>query len=182
MTLNEYQALAMRTSPRDGHDKLDNAMLGLIGETGEIVDAYKKHIYQSLPGAPFPAQKIAEELGDTLWYMAELADGLEARLGDIVGNRFGPIDTEARRRGGATTNPRRAIMKLHHRADMLCLAIEKKAWRRASMDMRMMIHCAARLAHLCGHSLEEIARANIDKLIARYPDGFDARASMRRYE
>ena len=37
MTLNEYQHLAQRTSG-PGHDRLLNGCLGLIGESGEIVD------------------------------------------------------------------------------------------------------------------------------------------------
>ena len=41
MDLNEYQRLAMRTSP-DGHDRIKNGCLGLIGESGEIADIIKK--------------------------------------------------------------------------------------------------------------------------------------------
>ena len=42
MGMNMYQEMAQRTSPDDGHDRIDNGVLGLIGETGEIVDLYKK--------------------------------------------------------------------------------------------------------------------------------------------
>lgn len=40
MRIEEYQLLAMRTST-EGHDRVENGCLGLIGESGEIVDAVK---------------------------------------------------------------------------------------------------------------------------------------------
>lgn len=39
---------------------------------------------------------------------------------------------------------------------------------------------AATLAHEVGLSMNDIAEANIDKLIERYPDGFSAERSMNR--
>ena len=42
---NDYQRLAMRTSP-DGHDRMMNGCMGLIGESGEVVDAVKKWKHQ----------------------------------------------------------------------------------------------------------------------------------------
>ena len=182
MTLNEYQALAQRTSPNDGHDRMDNAMLGLIGETGEIIDVFKKYIYQSSPETKLPTEKFAEEIGDVMWYMAELAAGMEARIGDIAGNSFSQFDKDAARRCGTTGNLRREVTKMHRCADMICIAIEKNAHREQIKYMRRMISRAARLACMNGYTLEEVCRKNIQKLQARYPEGFDARASMRRYE
>ena len=40
MDLNEYQNLAQRTSG-SGHDRVKNGCMGLIGESGEIVDIMK---------------------------------------------------------------------------------------------------------------------------------------------
>lgn len=34
----------------------------------------------------------------------------------------------------------------------------------------------------CGWTLEEIAQMNIEKLMARYPDGFEAERSLHRKE
>ena len=55
ITMLEYQAQAQRTS-LDDHDRVDNGLLGLLGETGEIADLYKKQMYQSLPGTPPPVE------------------------------------------------------------------------------------------------------------------------------
>lgn len=181
MNMITFQALAMRTSPRDGHDKLDNAVLGLIGETGEIVDEYKKFIYQSSPHAPLPAQRFAEELGDVLWYLAEMADGLDAELIHISGLDFKALEKKAGRQGGRTTSLRRAVIALHVRADRLRRAVDAHAQKDIPIQMRLMLLKAARLAFLIGVPLEKVAEMNIEKLKKRYPDGFDAAISEGRY-
>ena len=79
MKTDEYQALAMRTSP-DGHDRILNGCMGLIGETGEIVDLVKKWKFQSGDNAELPKDKLIDECGDVLWYCAELATGLNENL------------------------------------------------------------------------------------------------------
>ena len=74
MTLNEYQALAQRTSNTcTPSDKIENGLLGLFGEGGECADIYKKYMYQ---GHEFDDKHLAKELGDVLWYVAEIASGL----------------------------------------------------------------------------------------------------------
>lgn len=80
MYLNEYQRLAQRTSPA-GHDKILNGVMGLCGEAGECIDIVKKAMHQ---GHDLCACKLAEELGDVLWYAAELATGLGMSLDDIA--------------------------------------------------------------------------------------------------
>ena len=80
MTLNEYQALAQRTSGL-GHDRIVNGVMGLCGESGECIDIVKKCCMQ---GHPLNKQKLSEELGDVMWYCAELATGLGMKLDDIA--------------------------------------------------------------------------------------------------
>lgn len=106
MTINEYQRLAMRTSNKElanmGH--LENGVLGIAGESGEVADLVKKHLFQ---GHPLDVQHIVKELGDICWYIAEAATAI-------------------------------------------------------------------------GYDLETIMQMNIDKLKARYPEGFDAERSLHR--
>ncbi len=106
MTINEYQQLAMRTlNPELGEkDVLINGVMGLCGESGEVIDIVKKHLAQ---GHPLDKDKLAKELGDVAWYLAETA-------------------------------------------------------------------------YAIGFPLEEILRMNIEKLKARYPEGFSTEKSMRR--
>ena len=78
MTLNEYQAHAQRTSnTRTPSDKIENGLLGLFGEGGECADIVKKYYYQ---GHELDRNHLAKELGDVLWYVAELAAGLDMPL------------------------------------------------------------------------------------------------------
>lgn len=81
MTINEYQLLAQRTSAGASSSKIENGILGLCGETGEIADVYKKYLYQ---GHEFDREHMVEELGDVCWYVAELAAGLGVPLEDVL--------------------------------------------------------------------------------------------------
>lgn len=82
MTINEYQQLAARTaSTKVPNLKIENGILGLCGETGEIADVYKKYLYQ---GHELDREHMAEELGDVCWYVAELAAGLGVTLEEVM--------------------------------------------------------------------------------------------------
>ena len=84
MTLNEYQQLAQRTSPTANTprvEKLLNGILGVTGEAGECSDYFKKCRYQ---GHTWDAAHMAEEIGDVLWYCAEMAAGLGVELETIA--------------------------------------------------------------------------------------------------
>ena len=83
MTINEYQALAMTTlNPElSKKDVLINGVMGLCGESGEAIDIVKKHLHQ---GHPLDKEKLAKELGDIAWYLAEAATALDIPLEDIL--------------------------------------------------------------------------------------------------
>lgn len=82
MHMNEYQELAQRTSNTTAKsDKLENALLGLSGEVGELCDHYKKYMYQ---GHDIDYDHMIEEAGDVMWYLAELAEALNTTLETIA--------------------------------------------------------------------------------------------------
>ena len=83
MTINEYQRLAMTTLNRDlNNDQvLLNGVMGLCGESGEVIDIVKKHISQ---GHPLYKEKLIEELGDVAWYLAETAYALGVDLEEVL--------------------------------------------------------------------------------------------------
>ena len=83
MTINEYQKLAMTTlNPNlDKKDVLINGVMGLCGESGEVIDIVKKHLAQ---GHELDKEKIIKELGDVAWYMAEIATVLDVDLEDVL--------------------------------------------------------------------------------------------------
>ena len=108
MTPNEYQAQAMRwlNPALSEKDTLINGVMGLCGESGEVIDPVKKHLSQ---GHPLDREALAKELGDVAWYLVETA-------------------------------------------------------------------------YVLGYPLEEIFRMNLEKLSARYPDGFSTERSLHRKE
>ena len=83
MTGNEYQQLALRTlNPElSERDILINGVMGLCGESGEAIDIVKKHLAQ---GHPLDKEKLAGELGDVAWYLAETAYAIGYPLDEIL--------------------------------------------------------------------------------------------------
>lgn len=83
MTPNEYQQLAMRTANQTlfPEQQLVNAALGLAGESGEIADAVKKHLFQ---GHPLDRDHLLKEAGDCAWYLALLATALHCDLSSVL--------------------------------------------------------------------------------------------------
>ena len=67
ITMNEYQHLAEKTSGagKDGERRKIIAALGLAGEAGEFANMIKKI---TAHGHDIAAEKLAEELGDVMWY------------------------------------------------------------------------------------------------------------------
>lgn len=83
MTIKEYQQLAMTTlNPElSRKDVLINGVMGLCGESGEAIDIVKKWLAQ---GHELDKEKLAKELGDICWYLAETATALDLSLEDIM--------------------------------------------------------------------------------------------------
>lgn len=83
MEINEYQKLAMKTlNPNlSKKDILINGVMGLCGESGEVIDIVKKHLAQ---GHDLDKDKIVRELGDVAWYIAETAYALDIDLETIL--------------------------------------------------------------------------------------------------
>ena len=83
MTINEYQKLAMTTlNPAlSEKDVLINGVMGLCGESGEAIDIVKKWLAQ---GHELDKERLAKELGDICWYLAETATALGLSLEDIM--------------------------------------------------------------------------------------------------
>jgi NTP pyrophosphatase (non-canonical NTP hydrolase)/Na+-transporting methylmalonyl-CoA/oxaloacetate decarboxylase gamma subunit len=83
MDANYYQKLAMRTESSNVTDenRMVNAALGLAGESGELADMVKKHKFQ---GHEFDVVAAKKELGDVLWYAAQMATALGISLGEVL--------------------------------------------------------------------------------------------------
>lgn len=85
MDLDEYQLEANRTDQRPGTDEgaLLFPVIGLSSEVGSLVRHVKKRLRDG-DAYEFFNVKMAEELGDVLWYVANLTDKLGLRLEEVA--------------------------------------------------------------------------------------------------
>jgi len=76
--LREYQRQVLNGAfVGEGHDLIVHMVLGLVGEAGEVADLVKKSQYE---GRTLDRERVVEELGDVLWYLASLAGRLGVDL------------------------------------------------------------------------------------------------------
>lgn len=85
MDLNEYQRLANETDqrPGTGESALMFPLMGLASEVGSLVTQFKKRVRDGDAHALF-SERAAEELGDILWYVANVAGKLELELANVA--------------------------------------------------------------------------------------------------
>jgi NTP pyrophosphatase (non-canonical NTP hydrolase) len=85
MELSEYQRLSRRTAQYPRSAWLAYPALGLAGEAGEVAEHAKKAIRDD-DGEVTPERRLAitKELGDVLWYVAQIASELDLDLDEIA--------------------------------------------------------------------------------------------------
>ena len=83
MNFKDYQAEASKTIPANftKEQMIENAIYGLVGEFGEVVDLLKKAKFQ---GHELDKEKAVLELGDVLWYVSLMAKGLGVELSEVA--------------------------------------------------------------------------------------------------
>ncbi len=98
MELSEYQRLSRRTAEYPREAWLAYPALGLAGEAGEVAEHAKKAIRDDRGriGAERRAA-MAKELGDVLWYVAQLASELELDLNEIAEGNLEKLLSRQRR-------------------------------------------------------------------------------------
>ncbi len=99
MELNHYQINARKTAlyPDVGLNPI-YPTLGLAGEAGEVADKVKKVIRDR--GGVFDdeaRQAIMLELGDVLWYVAQLSSELNFSLEEVARANLDKLESRAKR-------------------------------------------------------------------------------------
>lgn len=97
MDFDDYQHKALATDQRpDGDDSIVIPLLGLAGEAGTLLAEYKKRL-RDRGGHVAYESLVAEELGDILWYVSNLASKFGISLAEVaeanlqkVGDRWNP--------------------------------------------------------------------------------------------
>ena len=86
MDFNEYQVKSRKTAkyPAIGHPVIYPA-LGLVNEAGEVAGKIKK-VFRDKDGQinDETRQALKAELGDVLWYLAQVATELDLSLDEIA--------------------------------------------------------------------------------------------------
>jgi NTP pyrophosphatase (non-canonical NTP hydrolase) len=90
MTFSDYQQNSKKTAiyPNVGSNFV-YPTLGLAGEAGEVADKIKK-ILRDKNGQinDTDRQEISKELGDVLWYVAQMATELNLSLDEVAQNNL----------------------------------------------------------------------------------------------
>ncbi len=84
MKLNEYQEAARKTANYRIDDIIIYPALGLASEAGEVAGKVKKVLRDFNGNFNSQKHKIADELGDVLWYVAVLAEDIGYTLEEIA--------------------------------------------------------------------------------------------------
>lgn len=209
MRPNEYQKEALRTEHgmNKKYPRELNCILGIIGETGECIDIYKKHMFQN---HPFDMEHIIKEMGDVCWYLAVLADAVDIPLEQCVISthfQYKPetekiIDEIRIQRSLSnffmlyeTVFNLTSKVNEYSSAKRLCKTAEITEHERKELEptfkkridkiidyIEKALKILLETACMFGYSLEEVCMKNIEKLRARYPEGFDTERSLHRKE
>ncbi len=91
MEINTYQFKAARTLAKIDGNILDDLhmIIGMQTEVAEIADVYKKHIAYK---KPIDYVNIKEELGDAMWYIANLCNIHGWDLRDILDTNIAKLE------------------------------------------------------------------------------------------
>lgn len=83
MTFENYQEEMKRTASKfeASNENLCLGAMGIAGEAGEVADYIKKIVFHS---HELSREKLAEELGDVMWYLAYLSEVIGYSLSEIA--------------------------------------------------------------------------------------------------
>ena len=85
-SFKQYQREARRTQNRElsPRDQLEHALWGLASEVGEVCSIHQK----THQGHPMDLAELRKEVGDVIWFCAELCDVYGYDLGEIAQNNI----------------------------------------------------------------------------------------------
>jgi NTP pyrophosphatase (non-canonical NTP hydrolase) len=174
MNPQEFQQRSKRTMPTNlsWHDRHQNCLLGLCGETGELIDMLKKTLFHD---HKVERDKLISEMGDVCFYMTNLCDLYGVGFGAIV-NADPPKDWKS--------GPDKLI-RLHMATGDICrnLLLSEENGTRLDKAIEHTKHAFGYLASIARSydiEIETVFDANVKKLEERYPDGFDPKRSRNR--
>jgi len=103
MEFSDYQKQSRVTAIYpDAGDNFIYPTLGLVGEAGEFAEKIKKLMRDSQVTKPSQVndtvkQEVLKELGDVLWYTAQLASEFDVSLEDVAQNNIQKLQDRMKR-------------------------------------------------------------------------------------
>lgn len=97
LTFNEYQEWAATTMGPDADWYM--IALGVGGETGEVLEVVKKG---NRPGKTLDVEHLKEEIGDVLWYLANLATYYDIDLEEAMFDNMDKLEERYKKNGEKT--------------------------------------------------------------------------------
>jgi NTP pyrophosphatase (non-canonical NTP hydrolase) len=160
MRLTKFQEQALRTMntnlPLEKQRQM--CLYGMVGELGEIADHLKKHLFHK---HKLDVVHFNKEIGDLLWYVVVYASTVDDNLEMIDIYQIPKTKMELLD----------IIMNIHWLIYQLPRSVR-------SIDG--LIWKIVQLARYLRISIDQAMNTNIEKLQARYPDGFSPEASINR--
>lgn len=182
MEFSEYIEQSGRTAARGKNliDDLRHAIYGLTTETGEIVDIFKKlHFY----GKPINRNHLREELGDLFWYIAlghralNLTEGNPIETPSVFDKAAPSVEDIEMQIAGLLEEQVQCYDRIW---DHIRLKTETFDVEGSKLSFRCILHYATKLALYMDFKLGDVLQTNIDKLKARYPNGFSTQDALNR--
>lgn len=85
MTFDEYQKIALKTADLDRQNEIFHLVLGLVGESGEVAEKFKKLVRDNNADiSKLDIEDMKKELGDVLWYLTVLSKYLGFDLEEVA--------------------------------------------------------------------------------------------------
>ena len=168
MKLSQYQSEALHFAhpSREHVLRVAVAGMGLAGEAAEVLQVARTY--------KGDLEEMTLELGDVIWYGAELASvfGLSLEEVDVQdpGLDMRTLAEEVVILAGAATDYLKKVVGQGHPPDK----------ERISAMLHAVFSCIARMALAAGTTLQRVCEANITKLTRRYPNGFTSERSIHR--
>jgi len=205
MTFKEYQELAMRTQAiKDNkHDMLIHAVCGLSSEIGEIIQVYNElyDFYSRMNNINNRLHdRMIHELGDLCWFQAELCKALDISINykniDNIDQIIMPNEEEepftVKRKSipyqYLFTQMRYYIDRLNMSVGLISGAVQKTYQGREidtdkiTQILYFMNILISSIVGCLGTQIEHIWEVNIEKLKARFPEGFSEDLDAHRQE
>lgn len=164
MKLTDYRDSSKRTAGKCTDDYL---LLGLVGESGEVIDVLKKIVRDINNGISVEAalagrkDKLTDELGDVMWYNVVFHD-------DLVENNvsFG---------GVVNINISEAInsaLSLTMSCTEFAMLNMQGSKIKTESTLQTVLYGVYDICMATGIDISEVMKKNVDKLTVRYSEGF----------